>query len=94
MSDSSDNRAQCYDPVVLVKDLADKIGIDKLYKIARDIRGKGEDVDHGDLIRQNEEMKFHIQGLKEDIAMMQGEINGLRFVIRCNGVSGSEVSLP
>lgn len=80
-----------YDPVELVKDLADKIGIHQLYAIARDIRGEGVDADRADLIRQNEELKAHIQFLKEDKAMMQGEINGLRFAIRCNGVSGNEV---
>lgn len=80
-----------YDPVELVKDLADKIGIHQLCAIAMDIRGEGVDADRADLIRQNEELKHHIQFLKEDKAMMQGEINGLRFAIRCNGVSGNEV---
>ena len=50
--------------------------------------------DRADLIRQIEELKYHIQLLKEDKAMLQGEVNGLRFAIRCNGVSGSEVSMP
>lgn len=83
-----------YDPVELVKDLAERIGIHQLYAIVCDIRGEGTFTEKDDLFRQNEELKHHIQYLKEDKAMMQGEINGLRFAIRCNGVSGSEVSLP
>lgn len=80
-----------YDPVELVKDLADKIGIHQLYAIAREIRGEETDTEKDNLLRQNEELMRHIQYLKEDKAMMQGEINGLRFAIRCNGVSGNEV---
>lgn len=80
-----------YDPVELVKDLADKIGIHQLYAIACDIRGEVTDTEKDNLLRQNEELMRHIQYLKEDKAMMQGEINGLRFAIRCNGVSGNEV---
>ena len=83
-----------YDPVELVKDLADKIGIHQLYAIARDIRGEGGDAEREELILQNKELKSHIDYLKEEKAMMQGEINGLRFAIRCNGVSGNEVSMP
>lgn len=82
------------DPVELVKDLADKIGIDQLYAIACDIRGKGgKDVENHilELEMQNKELKARIDYMKEDKAMMQGEINGLRFAIRCNGVSGNEV---
>lgn len=81
-----------YSPVELVKDLADKIGIDQLYACIREIRGEGADC--ADLIRQNEELKHHVQFLEEDKAMLQGEINGLKFAIRCNGVSGGEVSSP
>lgn len=83
-----------YDPVELVKDIADKIGIHQLYAIVCDIRGEGgKDVENHilDLEMQNKELKAHIGYLKEDKAMMQGEINGLRFAIRCNGVSGNEV---
>ena len=80
------------DPVELVKDLADKIGIHQLYAIARDMRGEPDaTVDNDSLMRENNELKQHIQFLKEDKAMMQGEINGLRFALRCNGVSGGEV---
>lgn len=81
-----------YDPVMLVRDLADKIGIHQLYAIARDIRGEGDE--KGDVIslkKQIEELKANIEYLNENKAMMQGEINGLRFAIRCNGVSGNEV---
>lgn len=86
-----------YDPVELVKDLADKIGIHQLYAIVCEIRGEGvEDFEkyNRDLEMQNKGLKEDINYLKESNARMQGEINGLRFAIRCNGVSGSEVSLP
>lgn len=82
-----------YDPVELVRDLADRIGIHQLYAIARDIRG--EDDGKADVVmlkEEIEELKAHMQYIKEDKAMMQGEINGLRFAIRCNGVSGAEVN--
>lgn len=32
-----------------------------------------------------------VQGQRNELAMMKGEIEGLRFAIRCNGVSGAEV---
>lgn len=83
-----------YDPVELVKDLIDKIGIHQLYAIARTISGEGVGAEREELIKQNAELKYQIHHLEEDKAMMQGEINGLRFAIRCNGVSGSEVSMP
>lgn len=86
------NNDVVYDPVELVKDLADKIGIHQLYAIARDMRGEPDvTVDNDSLMRENNELKHHIQFLKEEKAMMQGEINGLRFAVRCNGVSGGEV---
>ena len=34
-----------YDPVELVKDLADKIGINQLYTIARDMQGESTTID-------------------------------------------------
>lgn len=82
-----------YDPVELVQNLADKIGIHQLYAIARDMRGEPDaTVDNDSLMRENNELKQHIQFLQEDRAMMQGEINGLRFAVRCNGVSGADVN--
>ena len=40
-------RQNIYDPVDLVKDLSDKIGIDQLYTIVLDIYGKGALIDSG-----------------------------------------------
>lgn len=44
-------------------------------------------------MKENEELKQYNKYLLEEKekAMMQGEINGLRFAIRCNGVSGGNV---
>lgn len=82
-----------YDPVELVKDLADQIGIDQLYAIARDLRGKSDaTINYDGVMKQNEALKEQLRYQREDKAMMQGEINGLRFALRCNGVSGGEVN--
>lgn len=78
-----------YDPVELVKDLADKIGIHQLYAIARDLRG--EPVASDELMQQNEELKAHINHLQERLARDEGMIDGLVFALRCNGISGAEV---
>lgn len=78
-----------YDPVDLVKELADKIGIHQLYAIARDLRG--EPVASDELMKQNEELKAHISYLQEKVARDEGMVEGLRFALRCNGVSGGEV---
>ena len=81
-----------YDPVELVQNLADQIGIDKLYAIARDLRGKSDTaVNYDELMKQNEDLKEQLRYQRESKALMQGEINGLRFALRCNGVSGGEV---
>lgn len=82
-----------YDPVDLVRELADKIGIHQLYAIVRDMRGEPEATTDimDNLMKENEKLKHNIRFLKEDKAEMQGEINGLRFAIRCNGVSGGDV---
>lgn len=80
-----------YDPYELVKDLADKIGIHQLYAIVRDMRGEPKETITDILLKENEELKHHLQYMREDKAEMQGEINGLRFAIRCNGVSGGNV---
>lgn len=87
------NDKAVYDPYELVKDIADKIGIHQLYAIVRELRGEPEAttdiMDH--LMKENDELKHHLQFMREDKAEMQGEINGLRFAIRCNGVSGGNV---
>lgn len=76
------------DPVEMVKDLADKIGIHQLYAIVRDMRGEGAEID---LRQQIEELRSHIDYLEHERAKLEGEIQGLRFAVRCNGVSGAEV---
>lgn len=81
-----------YDPVELVKDLADKIGIHQLYAIARDLRGEPDTaVTSDELMRQNEELKAHNSYLQERLARSEGMIDGLKFALRCDGVSGGEV---
>lgn len=57
---------EVYDPVELVKDLADKIGIHQLYAIAREIRGEGDTaVEPG----QVAEMKANIDYLSRQKAI-------------------------
>lgn len=77
-------------PVKLVKDLADKIGIHQLYAIARDMRGEPE-ADTDELKREIEEFKAQVNYLRAQNENLRGEIKGLRFALRCNGVSGAEV---
>lgn len=77
-----------YDPVELVKDLADRIGIHQLYAIAREIRGEGDTaVEPG----QVAEMKANIDYLSRQNERLRGEIKALAFAVKCNGVSGNEV---
>lgn len=79
------------DPMELVKDLADKIGIDQLYAIVREMRGGGTDI-NGDMLRvENEELKAHIEYLSRQAEGMRGEIKALAYSVRCNGVSGNDV---
>ena len=81
-----------YDPVDLVRELADKIGIHKLYAIARDLRGEPDTaVASDELMRQNEKLKAHNIYLQERLARSEGMIDGLKFGLRCDGVSGGEV---
>lgn len=88
-----------YDPKELVHDLVDKIGIETAFAIIKDIYDKTpapdelyeNDTNEDLLLKQINELRAHISYLESDKAMMQGEINGLRFAIRCNGVSGGEV---
>lgn len=81
-----------YDPVELVQNLADQIGIDQLYAIARDLRREPDTaVASDELMQQNEELKAHINHLQERLARDEGMIDGLVFALRCNGVSGAEV---
>lgn len=42
--------------------------------------------------KYNRELEAHIRCLREENERLKGEIRGLKFAIRCNGVSGGEVS--
>ena len=42
--------------------------------------------------REYLEMKEHIKYLQDRINRLEGEIYAYRFCIRCNGVSGNEVT--
>ena len=82
-----------YDPKELVKDLADKIGINKLCTIALDMQGERTsiDIDGESLKMENNELKAHIDYLSRQVECMKGEIKALAYCVRCNGVSGNEV---
>lgn len=75
----------------LVKDLADKIGINQLYAIAREMRGEGTDINSDKLRMENDELKAHVEYLSRQAERMRGEIKALAYSVRCNGVSGNEV---
>ena len=88
----NENITDVMDPVDLVRDLADKIGIHQLYAIARDLGGEPDTaVASDELMLQNEELKAHIGYMKEQLARSEGMIEGLKFAIRCDGVSGGDV---
>lgn len=81
-----------YAPVELVKDLADKIGIHQLYAIAKDMRGEGdEDTEKEECLKKIAQLESDNQWYRERIARLDGTIDGLKFAIRCNGVSGGDV---
>lgn len=44
-----------------------------------------------ELSKQNNDMQMKIQEMKYHIQRLEGCIEGLKFSIRCNGVSGGEV---
>ena len=53
-----------------------------------------------ELNKQNEELQkmvkerdFHIQYKTNEIARLEGRVAGLAFALRCNGVSGGEVTI-
>lgn len=80
-----------YDPRELVKDLADKIGINQLCSIALEMRGESTTIDRENLKIENNELKAHIEYLSRQVERMKGEIKALAYSVRCNGVSGNEV---
>lgn len=87
----NENITDVIDPVDLVRNLADQIGIDQLYAVAKDLRGEPDTAVEDALMRQLEELKSHVSYLKEQLARANGTIDGLKFAMRCNGVSGGEV---
>ena len=45
-----------------------------------------------ELNRQNNDLQMRIQEMKNHNQRLVGRISGLEFAIRCNGVSGGEVT--
>lgn len=82
-----------YDPRELVKDLADKIGLNQLCTIALDMQGENTsiDIDRESLEMENNRLKADIDYLSRQVERMKGEITALAYCVRCNGVSGNEV---
>ena len=76
-----------YDPMALVKDLADKIGINQLCSIALNMRGECTTIEREKLKIENDELKAHIEYLSRQAEGMKGEIKALAYSVRCNGVS-------
>ena len=83
------------DPFELVKDLADKIGIHQLYAIVREMRGEeDEDIVFEKLHKlqaENDKLQDSVKYQSRRIDRLKGMIEGLKFAIRCDGVSGAEV---
>lgn len=83
-----------YDPMELVKDLADKIGINQLCSIALDMQGESTaiDIDRESLEMENNSLKANIDDLSRQVEHMKGEIKALAYAVRCcNGVSGKNL---
>ena len=82
-----------YDPMELVKDLADKIGINQLCSIALDMKGGSTDIDidRESLKMENNSLKADIDYLSRQVECMKGEIKALAYCVRCNGVAGNNV---
>lgn len=85
------NETPVIDPVELVKDLADKIGIHQLYAIVKDLRGEGGECRDDELAKKLTLVEADNQWLKDRVCRLEGEIDGLKFAIKCNGISGAEV---
>ena len=80
------------DPRELVKDLADRIGLDNLMAAASDLQNNAPVPTELDrLSRKNEELENHIKFLERKNAMLEGKIDALKFALRCNGISGADV---
>lgn len=80
------------DPRELVKDLADKIGLDNLMAAAHDLQNNAPVPTELDRLSQlNKELEKHIEFLEKKNAMLEGKIDALKFALRCNGISGADV---
>ena len=79
------------DPRELVKDLADRIGLDNLMAAAHDLQDEPEPNELDHLRQLNEELGKQNEILKRRNAELNGQIDALKFALRCNGISGADV---
>lgn len=79
------------DPRELVKDLADRIGLDNLMAAAHDLQDEPEPNELDHLRQLNEELGKQTEILKRRNAELNGQIDALKFALRCNGISGADV---
>lgn len=79
------------DPRELVKDLADRIGLDNLMAAASDLQDEPEPNELDHLRQLNEELGKQTEILKRRNAELNGQIDALKFALRCNGISGADV---
>lgn len=79
------------DPRELVKDLADRIGLDNLMAAAIDLQDEPEPNELDHLRQLNEELGKQTEILKRRNAELNGQIDALKFALRCNGISGADV---
>lgn len=75
---------EAIDPVSMTKILADKIGLDQLYAIVCDLKGINPD----NTIKM---LEARIDEHEKTRMRLKGEIHGLAFALKCNGVSGGDV---
>lgn len=79
------------DPRELVKDLADRIGLDNLMAAAHDLQDEPEPNELDHLRQLTEELGKQTEILKRRNAELNGQIDALKFALRCNGISGADV---
>ena len=79
------------DPRELVKDLADRIGLDNLMAAASDLQDEPEPNELDHLRQLNEELGKQTEILKRRNAELNWQIDALKFALRCNGISGADV---
>ena len=79
------------DPRELVKDLADRIGLDNLMAAASDLQDEPDPNELDHLRKLNEELGKQTEILKRRNAELNGQIDALKFALRSNGISGADV---